>query len=708
MVHLTAKLVRWAAQNSVITIAFLGVWLLTVGSLTAQAVQYQSLVFYADAPGLSADSLFALPTTAGQQYYNPERKSVWAKFSLYNASAQPQEVMLLPGELPKITLYQNNQAPQRTGTYLPIAQRSFPHHKVLFSVRLEPQQRTTLLVHLQTLGRQDLPLSWQPVLKTPAQQQHDDDWRLLIQGLFFGVILVMAFYNLTLYVAVRDVSYLYYVLCILGVGLYFFFYYGFSLQTIWRNQPVWNVYSFSVIVPLTGLARIVFTQAYLHTKQQLPWLHRFLNGLAVLCVVPMLMGLLAYGWGLPWYEATIDATGIMGTLILMSMLLAGTLTYLRGYTPALFFLLANILFVVGANMFIVKEMHLVADSLFTRYAVQLGVSAQVVLFSLGLAYRLKKARQEAAAQSLARERLEREKERERKQLVEEQKLQLENKVNERTAALQERTAELQVTISKLQESEEGLRQLNQIKDKLYSIISHDLRGPVATLDSFINIITKHAAQISEEEWEKLSGKTRESVHNLSFLLDNLLNWSRAQMGNLPFRPEAVGLAELAQKNIELYSLAAERKQLNILCAISPKVAVEADRSMLDFIIRNLLSNAIKYTPAYGSIKLLARTQNGQVRFMLTDTGLGLSPDQIRQLQQPGSHTSRPGTAREKGTGLGLMLCQEFLAKHQTLLQISSQVGQGSSFGFVLPKSETPAYAPSALEAETSWQDEGPF
>ncbi|WP_017732098.1 sensor histidine kinase [Nafulsella turpanensis] len=664
-------------------------WILS-GAAGASANPFtgQNLLFFTDtARVFTLQEVQSLPPSALTQVYTPTDKGVlWVQWSVLNTANKAEEAVLSVGEVPFLSLFLqqgSSLTEMRSGLFVPYGSRSSPHHKSLFRFVLEPNEKTVVWVRMDTDNRHPLPATFKAELKSVEVLQQENERRLLVQGLFFGIIMVMAFYNLMLFLAVRDISYLYYVLSIVGIGLYFFFYYGFSLQTIWQNQPVWNAYSFSLIVPVTNIMRIMFTKTYLSTKDMIPWLNRFLNLLLVLCFVPIAMGLLAFFFELSWYELTIDVTGVMGTAVLSSMLLAGILTYLRGYTPALFFIVANLLFVLGANMFIIKEMHLLTESIMSRYAVQLGVIAQVILFSLGLAYRLKKARQEALNQTLERERLEREKETERKELVEQQKKELEEKVAARTAALQEKTLELQATIHKLRQSEDGLRQLNKIKDKLFSVISHDLRGPVATLDSFISIITQHATRISEEEMSKLSGKTRESVNNLSFLLDNLLNWSRTQMGTLSFRPEPLDLKAIVQKNTELYSFNAEAKKLSLVTDVPEEVVAHGDHGMIDFIIRNLLSNAIKFTPAYGTIKVIVRAENNGLWFSISDTGIGMSAEHLKRVADPEDTFSTPGTAREKGTGLGLCLCQEFLALHGTQLEISSEKDIGSQFSFRL-------------------------
>jgi hypothetical protein len=246
-------------------------------------------------------------------------------------------LLLYSGNIPYLSLYlQQGQSLEHfsSGHLLPIQQRSHPHYKPLFKLNLQPQEQVQGWLQMNTANLQALPATYKAALKSAAAQQQEDERRLLMQGLFFGIILVMAFYNFMLFIAARDISYLYYVLSILGIGFYFFFYYGFSLETIWQNKPVWNAYSFALIVPLTNMMRLMFTKTYLHTKETLPWLNHFLNLLLVLCFIPLIMGVLAYWLELPWYEWTIDATGVMGTIVLTSMLFAGAITYRRGYTPA--------------------------------------------------------------------------------------------------------------------------------------------------------------------------------------------------------------------------------------------------------------------------------------------------------------------------------------------------------------------------------------
>ena len=223
----------------------------------------------------------------------------------------------------------------------------------------------------------------------------------------------MALYNLVIYFSVKDLSSLYYVLSLVGVGLYFMFYYGFALEMLWPNAPVWNAYCFVVIVPLTRITWVLFTQSYLNLKSILPQWNQRLYILILLYLVPIILGLFNYFTGIDTSEFTIDWIGVMGVIVLSMMILMGILAYQKGYQPALYFLIANMFFSLGSIMFILREIGFLVDAFITQYSGQIGVIMQVILFSLGLADRLNKAQQTVIQRDLEKVNLEREKEREK-------------------------------------------------------------------------------------------------------------------------------------------------------------------------------------------------------------------------------------------------------------------------------------------------------
>ncbi|OKL41724.1 sensor histidine kinase [Pontibacter flavimaris] len=617
----------------------------------------------------------------------------WVRVALQNNSHHEATRFLYSGEWSRVQLYalsaDGSFEERQTGQLLPIPERDVPQSKPLVLVRVPPQSQTMLYLRLQ--GDIDLykPQHLSLRLQTPEQVVQVNNRRLLVQGFFMGIILVMALYNLVLFFSVRDRSYLYFVLALLGTGLYFMFYHGFALELLWPNAPFWNAHSFAFLVTFNGLFRLLFTKSYLNTHATMPRWDKLLTLLSLLYALPVAMGLLSYLTPLDLLQACVDLIGIIGGAVLVAMLLVSVAALRQGYRPALYFLIANMFFVVGALLFILKEMHLLPNTPLTVYAAQVGMLAQVVLFSLGLAYRLNTVTSELAAEVLEKERLEREKETERKRLAEQQKRELEVMVANRTAALRHKTRELNETVHQLRESEHKLLRLNQLKDRFFSIISHDLRTPLATLDSFLNILLNFSGRMQPEQMQKLANHTQLSVHNLQSLLENLLQWASSQAGSdhsMRFEPEPLQVGEVVQRNLALLQDTAAAKQIKCQVQVPEELQVVADANMLDFLIRNLLHNAIKFSKAGGSVSIAARAQHdGFAEITVEDEGIGIEPSikqSLFQREHPAQTTK--GTANEKGVGLGLLLCRQFVDRCGGSIHVESEPNKGSRFWFRLP------------------------
>jgi signal transduction histidine kinase len=622
----------------------------------------------------------------------PGKTAHWVRVVLQNASGQEQERYLYAGAWSYLILYTPQEpgaAPKMSGQLVPLQQRDVPLNKPFVRVQVKPHSHTTLYLRLQGDIELYKPQKLFLELHTPEQVAQANNRRLFSQGIFNGIILVMALYNLVLYFSVRDRSYLYYVLALVGTGVYFMFFHGFALELLWPQAPYWNAHSFPFIVTFNGLFRLLFTRSYLNTRHTMPGWDKVLTVLAMLYVVPVGLGLLSYFTSLDLLQLCVDLIGVTGGGVLVAMLLVGAVALYRGYRPARYFLIANVFFVVGALLFILQETNLLPNNTITLYAAQVGMVAQVVLFSLGLAYRLNTVTSELAARVLEKERLEREKEIERKRLIEQQKEELEVLVAQRTAALKHKTQELQVAVQQLKTSEHKLRRLNQLKDRFFSIISHDLRTPLATLDSFLNILLNFSGQMKPEQMQKLANHTQLSVRNLQTLLENLLQWSSAQSAfghTLRFVPEVQPLAVLVQRNVTLLQDTADAKEVHWQVTVPPPLQVFADTNMLDFVIRNLLHNAIKFSERGGMVKVEAVAgPEGMVTLAVTDEGTGIAPEVLATLfnpEQPAFTTK--GTANEKGTGLGLLLCRQFVERHNGHLEVESEPGKGSRFWFTVP------------------------
>lgn len=233
-------------------------------------------------------------------------------------------------------------------------------------------------------------------------------------------------------------------------------------------------------------------------------------------------------------------------------------------------------------------------------------------------------------------------------------------------------------------SNQRLKDLNATKDKLFSIIGHDLKGPLNSFTAFSSLLINHADSLTKEEIKTLSIDLDKSLKNLLTLLENLLEWSRSQTGNIDFKREKFSLTSLLKENEELLKGMAQNKSINLINESKSDLEVNAHRHSINTVIRNLLSNAIKFTPQGGTIRLGVAQNNNQLVVSVTDTGVGMSSTVRQKLFMIGAKHSTLGTAKEKGTGLGLILCKDFVEKNGGTIHVESKEGSGSRFYFELP------------------------
>jgi len=251
--------------------------------------------------------------------------------------------------------------------------------------------------------------------------------------------------------------------------------------------------------------------------------------------------------------------------------------------------------------------------------------------------------------------------------------------------LQEKNKQLKETNQKLIVSEKNLKTLNATKDKFFSIIAHDLKTPFNALLGFSELLYKNLDNYNKEKIRKYSNVIYHSARTLFNLIENLLQWSGTQTGSIDFNPEEYDLRETVNNVISLLKMSADNKNINLYSEIQEPVFVYADKNIISTVIRNLLNNAIKFTQANGEVKITASSKNGVIEISVIDSGIGISKDNIKNLFKIDLYYSTKGTTGEKGTGLGLILCKEFIEKNGGEIWVESEAGKGSIFFFTLPK-----------------------
>ena len=220
--------------------------------------------------------------------------------------------------------------------------------------------------------------------------------------------------------------------------------------------------------------------------------------------------------------------------------------------------------------------------------------------------------------------------------------------------------------------------------KFLSIIAHDLRSPFSSILGILELLKMSLKELDKNEIEKYIEIVYNSANNTLTLLDNLLVWALSQNKEKNFKPIKINLYELLREEIENLKTLASQKQITLRHSAKPDLNVTADIQMVKTILRNLINNAIKYTNVNGEIIIDANEVNQYIEIAIKDNGIGISAEDQRKLFKIDAFHSTPGTHDEKGTGLGLLLCKEFVELHGGNIRIESEAGKGSRFAFTLP------------------------
>ncbi|HEY0771472.1 MAG TPA: HAMP domain-containing sensor histidine kinase, partial [Sphingobacteriaceae bacterium] len=235
-----------------------------------------------------------------------------------------------------------------------------------------------------------------------------------------------------------------------------------------------------------------------------------------------------------------------------------------------------------------------------------------------------------------------------------------------------------------------LRNLNSTKDKLFSIISHDLRSPVASLRALMEIV--NTTGLTQEEFVEITRGLKRNLDSVYDDLDNLLLWAQSQLKGLKAVPEHIDLRTLADEKINVFADAAKAKNLTITNLIPNGTIAFADRNHIGLVFRNLLANAVKFNARGGEVRIFAEESPNEFHISIADSGVGINESDLGKLFNPETHFTTQGTNKEKGMGIGLLLTKEFLEKNNGSIRVSSTPGLGTTFTFSLKAVKVPVEA----------------
>jgi signal transduction histidine kinase len=243
------------------------------------------------------------------------------------------------------------------------------------------------------------------------------------------------------------------------------------------------------------------------------------------------------------------------------------------------------------------------------------------------------------------------------------------------AAIVRQKEEIQVQSARLEE-------LNNFKDKTFSVLSHDLRGPVTAITAAMSLLDEQL--ISPEDFAAMRPDVTKQLVTLNILLDNLLNWAKGYMQGIAARPERTDLNQITDLNIYLAKDIADAKKITISNNLPSEAFAFCDPAQIDIVMRNIINNSVKFTNTGGTIDINASVENNRILLSITDSGVGMTPDQLHKLFTPAVDNNTYGTDGERGTGLGLLLCYEFVKANNGTITVTSEPGKGSRFVVALP------------------------
>lgn len=231
-----------------------------------------------------------------------------------------------------------------------------------------------------------------------------------------------------------------------------------------------------------------------------------------------------------------------------------------------------------------------------------------------------------------------------------------------------------------------LQTINAEKDKFFSILAHDLRGPMSAFVGITELLREDFQKMTPDQVKDFTTSMNNDASNIYKLLENLLEWSRLKRGMIDFKPEKHNLKNIINKGIEVVSVSSLKKGIGIDISVTDNLDVIVDENMFETIVRNLVSNAVKFTPAGGKINISAYVDHDKsIEIKISDNGIGMSPELKSKLFLLNENTGRKGTEGESSSGLGLLLCKEFVEKHNGKIWVESEEGKGTSFYFTMPE-----------------------
>lgn len=626
------------------------------------------MYIYKDKSGVATFNTIAglqnsfIPNIDQVPHFTNTKDAIWLKTHISIETEEPTYLEICYPMMDSVQLFtvgnNGNVISQATiGSLLPISDREIESNSLRFRLS---KGRYTYYIRAKSTYTLQLPIR----IKTYTSISKDSLSENIFQGIYLGFAILIILFTLFLWVALKDKVFALYSLHISTTAIKALFLGGYAYLLFWPNNSWINLYEPTIFA--TGIFSLIFAVAFLETKVRLKKLHKWFMFLitANLFIYPL-------DW-LGFHSAANYAVQIIGMVSCISMLVAGIIAGKNGFKPARFFLLAWTFFLAGVVITIFQRVGILNYNYFVLHAAQIGSALDIILLSFALADRMSIKRNETEKykqetfQKIAQN----------EEFMRQQNALLSLRVEERSREMQEQTAILG-------KQKEELEDLNTTKDKILSVIAHDLRGPLSNVSQLANMMGLDKKLRNDETIGLLKDASKRSFD----LLDSLLHWAKAQFGDAEYNLTKVNLYSLANDTLELYLLKAKAKEISIKNNIPQNLYANADIDMVNTIVRNLISNALKFTIVGGEINIGGKEniEEETVTIWVEDSGLGISPEKLATIFEAGKNKSVKGTDGEIGTGLGLVICKDFVEKNNGTITVTSNLGKGSTFTITLPR-----------------------
>jgi len=576
---------------------------------------------------------------------------IWYRLTIANDSDSARHAILALDNdfVLDATLFQargmNPPLIEHSGATVRWFDRAVPAAKVAFAVDLPARGESIFYVRVHDPVKQPSQFF---VWNDLATFRHLTEVYKLEYSCYFALWFGLFVYNAFLYAVLRRrdyLLYLAYMLCIAG-----FLVTASEISTLIVGWPIWPLRGMltMILLNLTTFNLVRFSRVFLDTQVQLPRVDPWLKRTAWFVLATSLA---APAWLSPataWiYESIVAGSN---SILLAVLPVCGLVLYFRRNRQAGIYVLA-FLPLAAAFVYLLQSSIGIPDGRNNSMPPLCGSALELISLALALAWRYRLITDEA-------ERLQ----------------------AEYTARLEREVAQ---QTSELRETNDSLARANQDKDRVFSILGHDLRGPAQMLFGLSQEMTAAPESLSPSELADLAAEIEEACQAQLELLDNLLLWGKTQSGTAMMTAQPTSAADIIQAATGALTQPARRKGIRLTLAVESGLVILADAKAAQTIVRNLVGNAVKFTPAGGSVTVRAVKKGAQVEIVVSDTGVGIAPDRFDELLS-GPVRSLDGTGSEKGSGVGLTLCRDLARANRGHLKLSSELRKGTTVVLVLP------------------------